>query len=170
MGCHPSTSTCLAWQTCSSTRSFHPTKARHRLQTQSQNIDCTLLCLCPNYPGLSVETHNACSIPRNIPRGVIKAKRTAWMFFLTLFPRATLLLCFSFFSLILQIHFCPILLLSCCYTLSPFSIDLSQCGMLIYYTPFMAYCLCIIHLTAACFKARCTSLQRWIYSSKHRNQ
>lgn len=32
----------------------------------------------------SVETHNACSIPRSIPHGVIKAKQSVWMFYVSI--------------------------------------------------------------------------------------
>lgn len=61
----------------------------------------------------SVETHNAYSILRNIPRGIIKVKHTAWMFYVPLSSAAPCArlrfshsrrLILSFF-LFLQIHF-----------------------------------------------------------------
>ena len=108
-----------------------------------------------------VGTHNAYSIPRSIPRGIIKVKQC----FMCRSPRPlrapgsvsfthadSLLLFFIFFSpTFLQIHFCAPSYYSLVVTYSfTSSITVSRCRMFFYYILFTVHC------------ASCISPQRWL--------
>lgn len=76
----PSVSATKAAQTLSTKRSSKARRRRLGVYPKALTEAYTSV-LSAQLSRPSVETHNACSIPRSIPRGVIKANQSVWVFY-----------------------------------------------------------------------------------------